>query len=421
MTTPAPQKPSKHLRMTDIRSIAQLATQATTGVIRIVEGVHQSVWSTLGVSGGQAPGQTGGITGLVYKCVHAVTKLVGKGVDTALAQLQPLLESAEKAEPGTPQREAVVAALNGVMGDRLAATDNAFATPMSLRYQGHRLNWPMSESLGNPSGKLMLMIHGLCLNDLQWQAQHRRQPFNHAEVLATKLDYNPVYLHYNSGLHVSQNGRQLAAQLEQLVENWSGSIDELSVIAHSMGGLLIRSACYYAKQQGLSWPGVLKNIVFLGTPHHGAPLERAGNWLDVILGSTPYTAPFARLVQLRSAGITDLRYGYLLDQDWHAQNRFQRAPDNRRIVPLPEAVNCYVVAATTADKATAVSSHLSGDGLVPLHSALALDRDGGESRLFSKSSQWIVYRTKHMALLNSPEVNAQILKWLAPANYSDMG
>lgn len=414
MAKPASKNLLKHLRASDIRAIAQLATQATAGVARIAEGVHQSVWNTLGAPGGKAPGQTRGITGLVYQSVHGVTQLVGKGVDTLLARLQPQLESAEKAPPGTPQREALLAALNGVMGDHLAATNNPFAIPMTLRYRGEALNWRALPPLPEVTGKVLLLIHGLCMNDLQWHAQYKGQVVDHGEALASSLGYTPVYLRYNSGLHTSQNGHELSALLEQLVTHWPTPIEELTVVAHSMGGLLTRSAFYYAKQAGLRWPGVLKNIMFLGTPHHGAPLERAGNWVDVILGSTPFTAPFAKLGQLRSAGITDLRYGHVLDADWQGHDRFHRKPDSRQLVPLPEGVACYAVAATMAPKRGALADRLIGDGLVPLHSALGQHDDPQRSLVFAKDSQWIAYRTGHMALLSNPEVTRQLVQWLTP-------
>ena len=224
----------------------------------------------------------------------------------------------------------------------------------------------------------------------------------------------PIYLRYNSGLHVSQNGRELALQLEQLLGHWPVPVEEVSVLAHSMGGLVMRSAAHYAQQDGLAWPRRLRNLVFLGTPHHGAPLERAGNIVDVLLGSTPFTAPLARLGQLRSAGITDLRFGYVLDEDWHGHDRFHRKPDSRQRVPLPQGVACYSVAATTAAKRSLLADRLIGDGLVPLHSALGHHRDAKRRLDFPKSSQWIAYQTSHMALLNHPEVAAHILRWLRP-------
>ncbi len=414
MTRPALKVPLKHFRTSDIRGVAQLVTQATAGVTRLVEGVHQSVWDTFGVSGGRLPGQTGGITGVVYRSVRGATQLLGKGVDVLLARLQPLLDADEGAKSETPQREAVLAVLNGVIGDRLVASNNPLATPMTLRYHGGVLSLQDPLPIPEATGKVLLLIHGLCMNDLQWCTQHQGQVVDHGEALASALGYTPVYLRYNSGLHTSQNGRELAAQLERLVAHWPVPIEELSVVAHSMGGLLIRSAVHYARQGALHWPDCLKNIIFLGTPHHGAPLERAGNLVDVILGSTPYTAPFARLGHLRSAGITDLRYGHVLDEDWRHHDRFHHQPDARQLVPLPGGVGCYVVAATTAAKRGTLADRLIGDGLVPLHSALGQHHNARRNLKFAKTSQRIFFRMNHTALLSSPDVYRQMLQWLTP-------
>ena len=414
MTKAAPKHPLKHLRASDLRAVAQLATQATAGITRIVEGVHQSVWDTLGVKGGHLSGQTGGLTGMVYRSVHGVNRLVGKGIDTALARLLPALDPGDATHAATPEREAVLAALNGVLGDRLAADHNPLATPMTLRYQGRALDWQTPPAPAQVSGKILLLVHGLCMNDLQWQTEHDGLPVNHATALAQALGYTPVYLRYNSGLHTSQNGHELSWQLGQLVSKWPVPVEEVTIVAHSMGGLLTRSALHDAQQTAQAWPRHLKNIVFLGTPHHGAPLERASNWVDVILGSTPYSAPFAKLGQLRSAGITDLRYGHLLDADWRGHNRFHRKPDSREPLPLPQGVACYTVAATLSPQRGRLADRLVGDGLVPLHSALGQHEDPKRSLGFAKDAQYIAYRTGHMALLGSPQVQQQMLNWLTP-------
>ena len=170
-----------------------------------------------------------------------------------------------------------------------------------------------------------------------------------------------------------------------------------------------------AQHDHLPWLRHLKNIVFLGTPHHGAPLERAGNWVDVILGSTSYSAPFAKLGQLRSAGITDLRYGHLQDSDWRGHNRFHRKPDSREPLPLPDCVACFTVAATLSPQRGRLADRLIGDGLVPLHSALGQHEEPERSLVFAKDAQHIAYRTGHMALLSRPEVAQQMVQWLKPA------
>ena len=411
MIKPASGNLLKHLRASDIRGIAQLATQATAGVTGIVEDVHQSLWSTVGFRGNTS-GQTSGITGLVYASIHTVTKLLGKSIDTVLATLQPLLESTDETKPGSQEREAFLAALNGILGDHLLASDNPLAIPMSLRYRGEALNWPALPSMPEATGKVLLLIHGLCMNDLQWQMQDGDQIVDHGKTLASALNSTPVYARYNSGLHISQNGQDLSEHLEQLLTYWPVPMEELTVVAHSMGGLLIRSAVHYARQHALRWPERLKSIVFLGTPHHGAPLERAGSRIDALLGSTLFTAPFARLGKLRSAGITDLRYGFLLDEDWRGRDRFQRKTDTRQRVPLPEGVACYAIAATTAASRSILADRLIGDGLVPLRSALGQHHDSELNLGFPKSAQRIFFRVKHIELLIRPEIAQQMLKWL---------
>ncbi|MCW8330262.1 GPI inositol-deacylase [Photobacterium sp. SDRW27] len=414
MSKLAPSRGLKHLRISDLRGVVQLTTQATMSVTKITEGVHQSVWSTLGIPGGNEPGQTRGLTGLVYKSIYAITQLVGTGADKLLEKQLPLLAFLDENKVDTPERRAVLSALNGVMGDQLAANNNQFATSMTFYYQQNALNWPDLTIKPEVTGKVLLMIHGLCMNDRQWCCKHDDGEVDHGQMLSSELGYTPIYLRYNSGLHISQNGRELAAQLELLVENWPTPIEELAVVAHSMGGLVTRSAVHYGKQEALRWPSLMKNIVFLGTPHHGAPLERAGNKLDVILGSTPYTAPFTKLSKLRSSGITDLRYGHVVDEDWQEADRFECRPDGRYAVPLPEGIACYTVAATTASQRGLLVDRLVGDGLVPLRSALGFHDSDEHNLVFSESSQHIFYQMNHMELLSSRNVTHQILKWLSP-------
>jgi hypothetical protein len=408
--------PFKHLRSTDLRGLAKLATQATVNVTKIAEGVTQSVWSTMGAPSGKLKDQTRGITGLVYKSIQNVTQLVGKGAESLLTGLQPLLDKIDSEPQESAPREAVLAALNGVMGDRLAESDNPLATQMSLRFKNEPLNWEAMPDKALLTGKVLIVIHGLCMNDLQWTVQLDERTVNHAETLASKLGYTPVYVRYNTGLHTSQNGQMLSNQLELLSALWPVPLTEISVLVHSMGGLVTRSAVHAAQHSKRHWVNKLKNIVFIGTPHHGAPLEKAGNWIDVLLGATPYSAPFKKLAELRSSGITDLRFGYVLDSDWQGPDRFKPKTKQQHIdrehLPLPEGVACFTVAATLAAKRSLLADRLIGDGLVPLNSALGVHSDPVRSLVFAKSSQLIIYRTSHMALLGSAEVSEQLLTWL---------
>jgi pimeloyl-ACP methyl ester carboxylesterase len=395
--------------------VANLATQAVHSVARVAEGVHQSVWAQLGMHNRAQPERTQGLTAWVYKAIHGLTFAVGRGIDSALARLHPHLERLEGSAPGSPEREAVLAALNGVMGDHLHQIQSPLATRMQLRVNGQPLwnkDGMLSVQATQARPRVLLLIHGLCMNDLQWTTEHQGQLVNHGETWAQAGDCTLLTLRYNTGLHISSNGQELAMLLERLLADWPVPLQEIHVLAHSMGGLVMRSSVHAAAQTNQRWPPHLKTIVFLGTPHHGAPLERAGNRVDTILASTAYTAPFSRLATLRSSGITDLRYGLLLDEDWAGRDRFRRAPDPRTALPLPEGVACFAVAGTVAGKRGLLAERLLGDGLVPLHSALGQHDDAARSLHFAKTSTFIAYRTNHMALLSSPEVGAQLLAWL---------
>lgn len=408
--------PLQHLRPSDLRGVAQLATHATHGVANMAEGVHHAVLGTMGLAGNKTGQRTSGITGFVYRAVHGVTELVDKALQVSFTKLEPLLAALVDEPPETPAREAMLSALNGVLGDQLAQNHNPLATPMTLRHQGRALNLQSTPAVPSATGKVLLVIHGLCMNDLQWTpgapAADGKPVVDIPATLAAELGYTPVYLRYNTGRHTSQNGAELAGLLEQLMAHWPVPVQELSVVVHSMGGLVIRSAVHTAQQESMRWPQQLKSIVFLGTPHHGAPLERAGNWIDIVLGATPFSKPFAKLGQLRSSGITDLRFGHVQDADWVGRDRFQRTPDKRVPLPLPTGVACYTVAATTAAQRSQLAERVIGDGLVPLPSALGQNTDPRHQLAFAKTHQAIVYRTNHMEMLHSPAVALQVVQWL---------
>ncbi len=216
---------------------------------------------------------------------------------------------------------------------------------MRLRRHGRPLQLArehLTLAIPKPGSKLLVMVHGLCMNDLQWT----RQRHNHADALAADLGWTPVYLQYNSGLHVSTNGHAFAALLEALVAQWPMPVSDLAMIGHSVGGLLVRSAHYYGTEARHRWPKYLRCLVFLGTPHQGSSLERIGNGLHTLLNLTPYSSPLSRIAAIRSAGITDLRYGNLLDEDWQGTDRFHYAGDRRPPFPLPRRVRCSALAAS---------------------------------------------------------------------------
>jgi pimeloyl-ACP methyl ester carboxylesterase len=311
----------------------------------------------------------------------------------------------------SPERDAFVAALNGLWGDHLERSANPLAIDMAVRRGGVALplhREALAQALPGATGRLLLLVHGLCMNDLQWA----RRGHDHGQALAQALGFTPLYLHYNSGRHVSQNGRELATLLQQLLQAWPLPVDELVIVGHSMGGLVARSACHQAEARGLAWRSALRALVCLGTPHHGAPLERGGRRIDQLLGLNRYVAPFARLGKVRSAGITDLRFGNLQDADWQGRSRHDQHHDDRRPTPLPAGVATCLLAATTADKPGALHHKLIGDGLVPLASALGEHRDPALALQVPAERRHVVAGCGHLDLLCHAEVQAQLQRWL---------
>jgi pimeloyl-ACP methyl ester carboxylesterase len=397
---------SAAVSLSDVLGLSRLIFDAADGVTGIVEQMHSSVLDTPGLP---LPTQgVHGMTRLVYRGVRGAFRLTSKGIGGAAA----LIDAKPDDRPTSRGREVALAALNGVIGDHLAATGNPLAIQMQFRRDGRALKLDratLAEAFPDATGKLAVLVHGLCASDLQW----RRLNHDHGATLADELGYTPVYLSYNSGLHISVNGRAFADALEALVSGWPVEIDDFVVIGHSMGGLVARSACRYGEEAGHHWRQKLRKLVFLGTPHHGAPLERLGNWVDVMLGKTPYAAAFARLGQIRSAGVTDLRYGNLMDEDWQGRDRFARAPDTRRAVPLPEGVACYAIAGTVASSAGAPKDRLLGDGLVPVASALGRHRDRARALEFPADQQWVACEAGHLDLLSRYDVYEQVAGWLS--------
>ena len=167
----ASDKPRQHWRASDLRAVTLLATQATSAVTRMAEGVHQSVWRTLGAPSGANPEQARGLTGLIYKSITGVTERVGNGMAAALSRLEPLLQRLEGQGDESLERTAMLAALNGVMGDRLQAAGNPLATPMTLRFQEQMLDWAAPPDARQVTGKVLIVIHGLCMNERQWSSR----------------------------------------------------------------------------------------------------------------------------------------------------------------------------------------------------------------------------------------------------------
>ena len=372
----------------DVRGAAQLAVDGVKGVIGIVESMHERIASGAPALGQVPERRTRGITGFVYGSVRATTSLVGGSLGLGLAGVERLLGPKGPAW-ASPRRQALVAAVNGICGDHLARTGNPLALPMLLQPAA---GWEQR-------GHVIVLMHGLCMTAHQWATPGG--DLGHG--LAQACDATPVYASYNTGLHIADNGESLAEGLQALLNGWPVPVTTITLVGHSMGGLVARAAAAHAGRAQLSWLAALRHMVFLGSPHHGAPLEQGGQWLHRALGVSPYLAPFTRLAGVRSAGITDLRDGNLQPVAPHA--RFSRRAA-RNTVPLPAGVACYAVAGTLARGPI-------GDGLVAVDSALGHHRVSSRDLGIPAEHQHVAQGVGHIALLSDAGVAGRVMAWLA--------
>jgi pimeloyl-ACP methyl ester carboxylesterase len=370
-----------HVRWSDAHGLQRLAVDAALGITDLVEALHRTITDVRPPIGKMRGGRTRGMTGFAYKSVRGVTRVVGAGADALFGRLAAIGGN----RASSREREAVLAALNGVLGDYLAETRNPLAIPMRVRKAGVAVPVTrngLANAFSPAAGNVAVLLHGLCMNDLMWS----RDGHDHGASLAADLGLTPVYVHYDTGLSVAANGRELDALTQALVHAWPRPIERLALVGHSMGGLVVRSAMETAARRRHAWIERVGASVFLATPHRGAPLERAGAWVDYLIGISPYSAPFARLGQMRSAGIQDLRHG-LPEQP-----------------PLPAHVRTYAIAGSTQKAPPRPGRRIRGDGLVTVSSALGME--------MPESHRYVAYGTGHLGLLSSRGTYERMRAWL---------
>ncbi|MEM9727762.1 MAG: hypothetical protein AAF997_04200 [Myxococcota bacterium] len=372
------------------------------------------------------------ISGGVFESIRLVNGWVRLGTDAALDVVEQVAGDAWESEAslatpvssdaaGSPSwvLDFAEASLNGLWGDYLSRRESALDLGMGFRHEGRLL--PTTEeafvrALDAPTPKVCVFVHGLASTEWLWSLRAEEHYGSPQVTFGTRLHddlgMTPLYVRYNTGRHVSQNGRELSALLSELVHAYPVPIEEISLVGHSMGGLVARSAAHYGKAHDAPWVERLRNVVCIGSPHLGAPLEKAVNLLTAVLRRVDAAGAQvpAEVLDARSSGIKDLRHGYIVDEEWLGRDPDAVFADARRNVPLVDGVGYYFLGATLSPDPDHPLGVLLGDWLVRLPSALGHDPEPARRVPFESAA---VFRgMNHVHLANHPDVYEALRGWL---------
>ena len=338
-------------------------------------------------------GIAGGVYAGVGACLRATSRALG-----ALAErdLGPGLED-------TPRGRLVNAAVNGLIGDRLARERPRLAVPLAVRRDGRDVPLrtdALQTAFPAATGRVALLLHGLSEDESAFDRHRDRLGTTYADTLA-ELGWTPVLLRANSGLSLRENGVALAALVEDLVEAWPVGVARIAFVGHSMGGLMIRAACAVATDAREPWTDLLTDVVTLGTPHLGAPLADGVGRGSRALGRLPESAAFGRILDQRSVGVLDLVAG-LGDE-----------------APALPHVHYHLVSATLSRSPRHPVGWALGDLLVRQPSAYGASRR--HPGLFPGADRLHLPRAGHFDLLNHPDVHRALREWLGETAESAVG
>jgi len=359
-------------------------------------------------------GSVRGINGVSRLAVNAVADVaeagLGRATDDGDRELATPLRSSA-AGTASWGVDFLQSSLNGFWGDHLSRRDSRLDLGMSIRHHGRRLPITpeaFAEAFPNSTGKVCIFVHSLAATEWLWSLSAEDYYGDPDVTFGTRLHedlgFTPIYLRYNTGRHISENGRALATLLTEVRDAYPVPIDEIMLVGHSMGGLVARSAAHYGREQNEPWVAQLRHVACIGAPHLGAPLEKAVSLLTGVLRKVEAAGAQvpAELLDTRSSGVKDLRYGYTIDEEWMGKDPDEVFADARRNVPLVDGVGYYFLAATISRDPKHPLGRLFGDLLVRLPSA------SGEApeptRHINFSSGTVLPGKNHVHIANHPDV-----------------
>jgi pimeloyl-ACP methyl ester carboxylesterase len=398
----------------EVGALAELTfeevARGVSGLGDVHEAIAGRVFNHVG-TGGIAQFMHDAISGAVYSGIGACMASVGRAAGRALSVSS---SRPERSLSPTPLGGGLIGVIDGLIGDELERRRSVLQEPMSVRVSGSVVacqRSALAQAFPRATPRIVVFVHGLMGTEFPWSWWAAENGGTYASLLARDLNVTPVYVRYNTGRHISENGGSLAELLEQLVAAWPVQVDEVALIGHSMGGLVSRSACCQATELGHAWVRRVRHVISLGSPHMGAPLAQAVHYAAAGLYQLPETRPLAGLLRRRSGGIRDLRHGSLVDEDWRDQDPDALRAKVCKEVPLLEGATHCFVAATIMKAENHPLSRLIGDLLVLQPSASGRSR----SRRIPFEAEYGMHLgpAHHLALLNHPMVYERLRGWLS--------
>ncbi len=403
------------MRRADVEAVGEVAGEALAAGGRLVRDMHEGIaarpFGALGAASAPARAMHDGISHAVYEGVGGGLRAAGRfGVRLAATYA----DTDDTPLASRPIASLALGALNGLYGNHLVERGNELALGMEIRRRGAEVpadSAGLANAFADATSRVVVFVHGLCETEAAWRiAPGSETPTStYGDRLKQELGFTPVYVRYNTGLHVSANGRRLACLLEDLVAGWPVGVDELVLVGHSMGGLVARSACHYGAKDGLRWTEVVRHVFCLGTPHLGADLEKGANGLAWALGRLPETRGLGAVLNARSAGIKDLRYGSCVEEDWSDCDPDEFLRDRCQEVPFLPGARYYFIGAMLNSGPLGV---VLGDLLVRTPSASGRGNGRGRRIPFEVENGHELQGLNHFHLLNHPAVYAQLHAWI---------
>jgi pimeloyl-ACP methyl ester carboxylesterase len=379
--------------MTEAQALVRLGAEELASAPQGIKALHyatsERVFRAVGPAGRPVKFVHDRVSSGVYSGLGSGVRLAGRGVEAAIGRRQAQLLSE------TPRGAMVVGILNGLVGDTLERERNELTQPMAIRVDGRAV--PTDHRFPDATPRIAVFLHGLMETEFSWGRGD-----SYGTRLAADCGWTPVYVRYNTGRRISENGRSLCELLASVVDAWPVEVAEIALVGHSMGGLVARSAAFQGSEEGAEWVRSVSHVVSLGTPHRGAPLEEIVHLGSAALDALPETRPVSRFLRRRSGGIRDLRRGSLVDDDWKDRDpEALRASACREIPLLEGAKHCFVSASVTRSPQHPLG-RLVGDMLVL----------GSSAAPWREEQAYHVGGAGHFALLNHPEVYDRLRDWL---------